>query len=134
MKNVLRWPRSIPQNFFKKKTLAAETNAYPWRSLGGKFDEAYYKCDSSDYICLYINEMDNQQWYKEQERELGLFCYYKILTISKKKKKLRYSHDPWSYHLVSPLIQKGTWINCKYIRPAAGQRPKKNKKVYNQHT
>ena len=74
------------KTFSRKKTLAAETNAYPWRSLGGKFDEAYYKCDSSDYICLYINEMDNQQWYKEQERELGLFCYYKILTISKKKK------------------------------------------------
>jgi len=32
--------------------LRKETKAYPWRSLGGKFDDAYCKCDSFDYICL----------------------------------------------------------------------------------
>ena len=43
----------------KKPQQQKETNAYPWRSLGGKFDGAYCKCDSFDCICLYINEMDN---------------------------------------------------------------------------
>ena len=66
----------------KKPQQQKERNAYPWRSLGGKIDEAYCKCDGFDCICLYINEMDNSN---DTRNERENWNYFVII---------RYSHYP----------------------------------------